>query len=322
MFRENDDFKKYGKTTVNALICDNGLGDLLCSIMPLNHIVKDCPWINLLIWVPDYMVDFVKNVLPKNTIIRGFSEAEKKYDAKKPGITTRVNTQHSPMRIHPSKFAYHMLCDMDPSLEQMSYLKVNPINISKFNLPEKFVVMQGAFTEQVKTMPIKTFNSLVDYVITKGYTPVFLGREINETGKDGITYKANIVEGYDYSKGINLMNKTNLVESASIMDKSKLVICMDGGLSHLAGFTNSKIIAGYTFASDKQLMPTRDSIFGKDVHSVVPEESLNCKFCQTNITLLFNHDFRSCLYTEDKFTCQKQMTFEKFKQKIEENNLL
>jgi ADP-heptose:LPS heptosyltransferase len=322
MFRNLDDHKKYGITTVNCLIADNGLGDLLCSLMPINYIIKNSPWINLLIWVPDFMVDFAKNVLPEKSIIRGYSEAKKKYDNTRTAISTKSNNQHSPMRTHPTKFAYHVLCDMEPTLDNLSYLKIDSskIDIDKFTLPNNIVAIQGAYTEIVKTMPVETFNKLVDYIIEKGYTPVFLGKTENKSGIHKLVYKAKVNEEYDLAKGINLLNKTNLLESAKIIETSKLFIGIDGGLSHLAGFTNTNILAGYTFASNDQLMPTRNSIFGDKVFSIVPDESLKCRFCQTNFTLLFNNDMRNCLYKD--FECVKHMTFEKFKKQIDDNNLL
>lgn len=320
MFRSPNDWKKQGLTTVNCLISDCGMGDQLCALMPINYIVNNCPWINLLIWVPDYMVDFAKNVLSNKAIIRGYSDAHKKYDPKKPGITTKLIGQHTPMRVHPVKYAFHTLCDMDPNLQQMSYLKFNDINISKFNLPKNIVIIQGAYTETVKTMPSETFNKLTNYVIKKDYIPVYLGKTENKTGIENVLNTAKIDDNYDLSKGINLLNKTNLSESATIISKARLFIGMDGGLAHLAGFTDVPIINGYTFASPEHLSPIRDEIYGKNVFSIVPNDDLSCKFCQTKLTLYYNHDFRNCLY--DDFLCTKQITFDKFKQKIEENNLL
>lgn len=320
MFRNDEDHKDHGITTVNCLLADSGMGDLLCAIMPINYILNNCPWINLLIWVPDYMTSFCKNVLPKSAIIRGYTDATKKYDPKKPGITTKLTSQHTPTKCHPIEYAYHMLCDISPTLEQQSYLKINPVDISKFKLPEKFIVIQGAYAETVKTMPPETFNKLTDYVIQKGYTPVYLGKTENKTGLKNVKHTAKIDEEYDLTKGINLLNKTDLIESASIIDKAELFIGMDGGLTHLAGFTDTNIISGYTFAKDTTLMPIRDGTLGKNVYSILPNDDLKCKFCQSNLILLYDFEFRSCLYGD--YVCVKHMTFEKFKNKIEENSLL
>lgn len=312
MFRSKEDELKSGIKTVNCLISDGGVGDLLASLMSVNYILENCPWINLLIWVPDYMKDFAKHVLKSNAVIRNYTEAQDKYEEDRLGITTKWNSQHTPMRTNAVKYSYHMLCDFSPTIEQMSYLKIDStkINLKKFKLPNKIVAIQGAYVEQVKTMPEKTFNGIVDYVIERGYTPVFLGKTELKTGMDDTKILSKISSGYNLKHGINLLNKTSLLESAAIIQQSKAFISMDSGLTHLAGFTDTPMVVGYTFASPDQLMVIRDGIQGKNVYPVIPDESLGCRFCQTNLTLYYNHDFRDCLYTD--FLCVKQMTSEKF----------
>ncbi len=323
MFRKPEDIPQT-KTPVNCLIAENGLGDLLCSLMAANYILKNSPWVNLLIWVPDYMEEFTKHILPKGAIVRNFTKAHKKYDNTKYGITTKWSSQHTPMRTHPTKYAFHMLCDYSPTIEEGNYLSIRPneIDISRFSLPEKYVVLPSAATEFVKTMPAETLNRLSDYVISKGYTPVFLGKTENPTGIKNMSGRAVVQENYDFSKGINLTDKTNLLESAAIISKAKLYLGMDSGVSHLAGFTNTPMVVGYTFVLPSVMMPTRNNIFGYNVYPITPDEDLACQGCQTKWTLMFNHDFRDCFYGQDDYTCVKQITFDKFKKVIEDNNLL
>src|SRR4051812_28555053 len=110
MFRDN----KYPniKTTVNCTLTDGGVGDLLCYLVAVNYILKTLPWINLLIWVPDYLVDLTKNVLLKeNNTVRGYSKAKTKYNSKLPGLTTKWDSRTSPMRTHPVDYAFQVLVD-------------------------------------------------------------------------------------------------------------------------------------------------------------------------------------------------------------------
>lgn len=312
MFRDIDDSKSFGITTVNCLITDGGIGDLLCSLISVNYILKNSPWINLLIFVPDYMKEFAKHVLPSHAIVRNFTEAKTKYDDTRIGISTKWMAQHSPMRTHPVKYSFHALCDYSPTVEEMSYLKIDKskIALDKFNLPDKYIVMQGAFTERVKTMPVETFNEVKEYALAKSYKVIVLGKEENSTGVKGIAARAKINQDYDLTNTINLMNKTSLLESAGIIANAKALVCMDGGLSHVAGFTNTPLIIGYSFASNDVLMPVRDGIFGKDVYPVVPDASLACRFCQTRWNLVYKKDFRICHYGDYK--CAEQMTSKKY----------
>lgn len=321
MFRNTGDEPKT-KHSINVLIAENGMGDLIASLIAVNYMLEKCSWLNPLIWVPDYMKDFAKHVLPSGAIVRNFTEANTKYDEKRFGVTTKWTSQHTPMRTHGVKYAFHMLCDYDPKENEMNYLKVRPdeIDVSKFNLPEKYVILPGAATEFVKAMPPTTLNSLSDYIISKGYTPVFLGKTENATGVEGVAGRAEIQEEYDFTKGINLINKTSLLESAVIIAKSKLYIGMDSGLTHLAGFTDIPIVSGYTFIKPETMMPIRNNKLGYNVYPIEPDESLECRGCQSNWTLFMEHDFRDCYY--DDFKCVEQITFEKYKKVIEDNNLL
>lgn len=324
MFRKPKDAPKT-KTTINCLIGEGGMGDIICSLPAINHIITNCTWINLLVWCPDYLVDFFKHVLPKQAIVRGFTEAKKKYDPKKFGITTKweVNgvIRTTPMRTHPVIYSYQVLADYMPSIEEMSYLKIRPdeISLEKFALPEKYVVFPAASTEKVKTIPKETISKLCDYVISKGYTPVFLGKALNVTGYEDMNYHAE-VQDYDFSKGLNLMDQTNILESAAIIAKAKLFIGIDGGLAHLAGFTETSAVVYYSFVKAASQVPIRDGIVAHNWYPIEPDE-LNCKSCQSKMIHL-DWDFRNCYYDDYKCVSKEICSFDKYKNVIEKFNLL
>ncbi len=323
MFRSKGDEPKH-KTTMNCLIAEAGMGDLLCSLPAINHIQLNCSWINLLVWCPDYLIAFFKHVLPKGTIVRGFTEAVKKYDGTKYGVTTKWEvqgvTRTTPMRTHPVIYSYGVLCDYFPTIEEMSYLKIRPdeIDTSKFGLPPKYAVLPAASTERVKTIPKETIDKLSDYIISKGYTPVYLGKTENDSGYEDMIYKAD-AQDYDFSKGINLLNKTNILESAAILAGAKLYIGIDSGLTHLAGFTDVPIVSYYSFVKAVQLVPIRDGIVAHNVYPI--ETKLACGGCQTKWIHLVK-DFRDCYYDDYKCVSKEECSFEVFKEKIEKFNLL
>lgn len=302
--------------TINVLIADGGMGDLVGAIPALRYLVATQTWINPLIWCPDYMVDFAKHFLPKGTSVRGYSEAKTKFNDKLVGITTQWRAHKTPMRTHQVDYGYMALLDRIPyNNEERSSPRVRAaeVPLDHFNLPVKYVVIPGAATEIVKTMPVDTANQIVDYVKSKGYEVVFIGQEKTDNGVASGTAKTLQI---DFSKGLNLINKTNLLELAAIIDGSAAFIGMDGGPLHVAGYTQAKIVAGFTFASPNHILPIRDGVPGKDCYPVVPDEKkIPCRFCQTNWSLLYNHDFRNCLYKD--YACTAQMTFDKFKVEID-----
>ena len=226
------------------------------------------------------------------------------------GITTEWKNSHTAMRTHPVDYAFHMLADHHVENEEKNYLKITPIDISKFNLPEKFVLIPVGSTSPVKELSSRTINDIADFCIAMDYVPVFVGSTKNVPGS-GDEHSAKIQE-VDYSKGINLVNKTNLLELGSIMTKAKCIVGLDGGLMHLAGCTDLTIICGFTFVSPHHIMPIRNNILGWNVYPIEQPKSLGCRYCQTNMiwTAELGHDFRDCYY--DDFQCVKNMTSDKF----------
>lgn len=310
------DGKKPKAQYLNILICDGGMGDHLCYLVVADYIIKNIPWVKPLIWVPDYLYEFAKNVLPKDIKLYNFTTGAKHYKPELGGISTQWNKRHTPMRIHPIDYAAHIMPDINLELKDKNYLKFNPkgINIEKFNLPEKYLCISVGMTTLTKSLPPEVTNQIVDYIITRGYTPVFLGKEESPVGVDGKNIVAKMAN-IDYSKGVDLRNKTSLIESAAVLAHSKGMIGMEGGLVHLAGFTNISIIAGYTIVSPKQMMPIRNNEPGWNVYPVVAEESLSCRFCQTKTPLLFEANYSKCFY--DDYKCIQQMTFDKWKEQID-----
>lgn len=291
---------------------------MLAALTAVDYTLKNSPWINLLIWVPNYLKDFALHVLPKGANVKNFTEAEKQYNKKYYGRTTQWNNGHTQMRTNSVRYAFHTLCDYSPTIEECSYLKIRPeeIDVTRFNLPAKYVAIQGAYVERVKTMPAETFNKVVEFVRNRGYEPVFLGKTNNDVGTNNLKILAQVEKQYKLD-GINLIDKTNLLESAKIINNSKLLICMDGGLLHLAGFTETPVVAGMTFVTKEQIAPIRDGVSGKNMYFVEPDESLECRGCQSKWNLLYHHEFRNCYYGQDDYTCVSQMTAEKFIKEIE-----
>lgn len=318
MFRNANDAPKT-KTPLNVLIGENGLGDLICALIAANYLVLNCPWLNPLIWVPTYLEEFTKHVLSKNAIVRDFIKASDKYDAAKYGVTTRWSNI-TPMKMHPVKYGYSALCDYEPTDQEMSYLKIRPeeIDIGKFNLPDKFVVLPAAATERVKTIPKETMDQISDYVVSKGYTPVYLGKTENFTGYEDM-YGRSIAQDYDFSKGINLLEQTSMLESAAIIAKAKLYIGIDSGLTHLAGFTPTPIVSYYSFTAPRQMLPIRDGVFGKDVYPIIPD--VKCRGCQSNLVQI-DWDFRNCFYDDYKCVSKEDCNAQKFIDIIKKNGLL
>jgi len=157
--------------------------------------------------------------------------------------------------------------------------------------------MTPGATYENRAMLASTFNGIKDYLISRGITPVFLGND--KVGTRKVSFEA----GYDYRGGIDLRGKTTLLEAAKVMSKSEVVVGLDNGLLHLAATTEAPIVFGYNIASPEHRRPRRR--VGKIIDVSPDPEKLSCTFCQSRMRMMFNHDFRRCVYGDN--ACVKEL---------------
>lgn len=308
--------------TINIILLDGGAGDHCASLVAVQYIIKQYPWITPLIWTPDYLVDFAKHVLSGDPQVRSYTEMRGRYDPSKPTKTTKWDGVTSPMKIHVLDYAFLKLCDELPDLSHKESLRINldTLTTREFDLPNKYIVLTTGFTAEVREMPAKTVNDIAKYAKSKGCVVVFLGQTQTKTGAAHVI-KGTFNEEIDFSAGLNLIDKTTLLEAANIMHHSKAVIGVDNGLLHVAGCTQAPIIGGFTTVSPELRMPVRNGVLGWNFYPVVPDEDLGCRFCQVTTNFLYGHDYKKCWYKEKKereeILCVKQMTSTKFIDRLE-----
>ncbi len=234
------------------------------------------------------------HVLPPKTSVMPFSSAGSDFNPAGEGRTTQwFEHGHTPMRTHPVDYGFHMLVDKHVSnMDEKNYLKVKPkeINVKKFDLPEKYVCIASTAAEPVKALPPMVLNEIVDYVIQKGFIPVFLGKEESDCGFKDFKVRSKIIP-IDYSKGVNLINKTNLLEAARVISGASMYIGMDSGLTHLAGFTDTFIIAGYSLVSPEHVAPIRKASQAYKFLAVEPDVNVPNRYFQTENSF-YQGDYR------------------------------
>lgn len=313
--RQDSNIKPKTKT-LNMILMDGGLGDKIADLTAVDYTCKKYPWIKILLWCPDFLVGLAKHLLPASVDIKGYSAMRHQYNPNKTTKTTKWDGITSPMKIHLLDYSFLKLCDENPSIEHKNYLQIRPNEIvsREFDLPDSYAVITTAYTAKVREFPPETINKLSDYLNNLGITPVFLGQRDTSTGASH-NIKGNINSSIDYTKGIDLIDKTTLLEAANIMNYAKVVIGVDNGLLHLAGCTKAPIIGGFTTVSPLIRWPVRNSQLGWNCFEVVPESELGCRFCQQTTNFLYGHDYRDCWY--DDFKCVKSMSFDAFKRQLD-----
>lgn len=169
--------------------------------------------------------------------------------------------------------------------------------------PGKFAVMTPGATARTRRMLPSVYNAICDHLISKGITPVHLGRTEMDH-RVGLT----VDDRYDLTKGINLIDKTTLLEAAMICRDSEMVLGIDNGLLHLAALTDATIIYGFTMTGPKQRGIRRK--FGHTLELYPDEDKLPCRFCQEHVRFFYLHNFENCVYKENEPLCVKMLNAE------------
>ncbi len=300
--------------TVNFMLLDGGAGDHIASLPAIQYVTREYPWIKPLVWVPDYMLELAKHLIPTGATIRSLSQMRGVYEPKRPTKTTKWDGVTSPMKMHGVDYAFLKLLDEVPPTRD--YLQIRPyeIDIKSFALPSKYVVLTTGFTAAVREWPAIEINKTAKYLIGRNITPVFLGQKNTNTGTTH-TIQGEFKAGVNYSVGLDLIDKTSLLQAAAIMHKAEAVLGVDNGLLHLAGCTQTPIVGGFTTVNPELRMPARKGILGYAYYAVVPDTALKCQFCQVKTNFLYGHDYKNCVYKDN--LCTTQMTADKFIKHLE-----
>ncbi len=264
------------------------------------------------------MQDFASYLLPGMSI-KSYSQMKGLYEPHKPTKTTKWDGIVSPMKIHCTDYAFLKLCDEIPSIEHRNFLQIDPntiplastlpIDVQLSGISGEFVVITTGYTAEVREFPANTINEIATWCKENNLGVVWLGKKDTPTGS-AYTIKGAFNSKIDYSQGLDLIDKTSLLEAAYVMSKAKAVIGVDNGLLHVAGCTDVHIIGGFTTVSPDIRIPVRNNELNYKFTSIVPKESLSCRFCQEKTNFLFNHDYKFCMY-KDKL-CVQDMTSDKF----------
>jgi ADP-heptose:LPS heptosyltransferase len=301
--------RKQKEIFVYFVLNKSGLGDQISRLSVFNYIKKEYPWVNGRAVVPDYFKPFMEHCLPDWKVIT-FAQAQqikKKFGNE---IAVTADKDHlTTMRMPLTWQAYAGLLDaipMDP--KNWNYVQCPKIEVSQFNLPEKYVVIPVMHTAPVREFPANVIKDISFWCTNNGYTPVFVGRE------EAPAHSGHVIRGYTKFDlrdiGIDLVNKTSIVELASIMWRASAVVGLDNGLLHLAGTTDVPIVFGFTSVDPLHRVPWRHDVQGWNCEVVNPPESLECRYCQSRMNHVYDHDFKFCFFGH--YLCINQMKSEDY----------
>jgi len=312
MFRNNKADRTFH---VNFLFNDGGLGDCLARLPAIEYVIQNHPEVIPHVWIPDFFYDIAKRSLtPGRVVLKKFSQKDK-FNKLFPTRASASNT-HTNLSYHMTEHGFNLFINKQVEDKHKNYLpiKLDDVNITKFNLPDKYVVITTGFTSTVREFLPTTINSIIDYVLFKGYTPVFLGKKETDNGFNYII-KGKFDTTINYHKGINLIDQTNLLETAKILYGAKTTVGLDNGLIHLAAtHPTNTVVCGFTTVDPQHRVPFRNNgVKGYNFIPVIPPDSVECRFCQSNFVFAFHHEsFTKCYYDKNatgaEIECLKSLT--------------
>lgn len=283
----------------------HGLGDEIARIPAILSLYKE--GLTPTIISRRSMIEIIQQFFPKEKVVT-YDEYKSRSDLNKIlGISVENDSYPTSLSTHLVDHGFMLLSDRLPENDlERSYPRVT---VKSWNASKPHVVICTDHTAPNRQFPSEYINPLCDWIISKGLLPVYLGGKAFDT-QPTFTAKDLTAKGR-----LDLRGQTTLIDCLEIISTAKAVIGVDGGLIHLAGLTNTPIIAGYTSVDPKYRMPYRNGKLGDRLVPVIPDQNLNCKFCQNTKRFEWDHDYRTCFY--DHFNCVKQLTPAKWAMALE-----
>lgn len=284
----------------NFCLVDAGLGDQVAMLTSLVYLATTQTHLRGNLWCQNFFLPVVKNIFGQIRRNHGWSifsveelteEVLKDKPLMVPSPTSFINGGGA----HMLDLGFLYFCGMNHSPSEWSfYQKLNLESIEhSFSLPKKYCCMTPGAMWRTKKMSKFLFNRIADYVKENyGLTPVFLG---NSSFKGA--HSPTMIDDYDFGRGVNLIDKTDLLTAAKVIDGSEFIIGIDNGLLHLSAMTRASIVDGCTISGPNYVLPKRAS--GRVFEVTVDEKDLSCIHCQQRMKWV-DHHVRECYYKDTR----------------------
>lgn len=296
--------------TFNFVFNDEGMGGFLNYTAATTWLARNCPWLNGRVWVEQFLVPILQDIHApyKNWKVLPHNQFQRLVEHGSPTIGPMIAQGPIPARrefltalgTHPLDVGtgYFMSTCPAPAdclLPVLDYSDaLLPPQVKR--IKGKYVVITCGGTTPIRTMTGEHINPLIDFILHKNLTPVFLGKRDMLTNGKVVTSFSDTTR---YSAGIDLRDQTNVKTAAAVMQHAACTVGLDGGLLHLAALMkDSRIVFGYNITSVEHRMPRRDH--GRTVHVTLTREELPCIGCQSRWKNVKGHYFDKCYYSPER----------------------
>lgn len=285
-----------------------GIGDRLCALPMLVYVAKYCPWIWGRVWVDEIVRDIFENIIAQTgnsnwkvlpiERMNELCEPDTRVTGRgyEPPDGTKVMYAGNGAGGHlvDVMFMHHLNKFPPPKgsrvMPQLQFdLKKWPIKLGYDNV----VIFTTGAVSPAREVPGHYWNPIIEHIMSRGFTPMFLGSNLIKDTK-GIV-RVFYADGCKYSSGIDLRDRTTLMEAAWLMKNARAVVGLDNGLLQIATLTNANIVALYNTVSPQERRP--DRVAGRWEEVTLSKKELGCIHCQTDMhSIAPPHDFKRCLY--------------------------
>lgn len=295
---------------LNFLFMNGGMGDYLTWLRPIQWLCERATWIEGTVICPTYFKEIMDYFLkpfptwryadyPAIDSIPNFKDVP----FRGPVELARESLNATGAHLATCGWVYFTNKEKAP-LGYENYAQFERKFLESIEFPReagslntgKYAVLTTGITTDSRQVPDGAWNPIISHLKSHGLTIVFLGKNEMQTG-NASTVMTRWVEGIDYSTGIDLRDKTSLLEAAAIMHKAAVVVGHDNGLLHLAGCTpDVPIVFGYNIASPEHRRPLR--AMGNVFDVVLTKKELTCIHCQSNTNFVIGYNFKQCFYKD------------------------
>lgn len=318
---------------INIVLTANagGMGDQIARMPAIKYIYKNHPQVRVYLFVYDYLLELYQRAFrgQENRIHIMPRSIKQDWMRDRGQYIPKIELDYFPKGTSASKpnlveYGFNILeFRTPPKGEDWNYPKVNllKVDVTRYNLPERYGVLSTGYTTPVREWPPEQAFEVADWMIQNNITPVYLGKSENALGvSDNITTNTLPNEAI-HPQGLDLRDKTTVVEALKVMSTALFVAGPDSGLLHLACMSDVPTIWLFTSIAPEQRLPFRNGIQGWRTLTVGQPESLECRYCETNQNMVFNskgetHNYKECFYKD--YLCIQNLTAGKVISKIKQ----
>lgn len=280
------------------------MGDMIAWLPSIVYVAENYNFVKGILIVPEYFFDVATNVMSKYPHWRVHTRIP---DRIANGAPLKRPLEHpiNATGMHLVDLGFLFFVGIVPPPEgtrDYPQLDLEDIELPKELEGKDYAVMTPGTSTVTRAISADNFNKIVDHLISKNITPVFLGT------RDMSGRQIDFNVRYHLIRGLDLIGKTNLMQAAKIIQHSKFIMGVDNGLLHLAGMTDATILFGYTIAGPEQRRIPRPNGWTVEIHA--DKEKLPCLFCQERIRFFKDHHFTNCIYKENEPLCTKALNAE------------